>query len=116
MATTPGQNIIDGVILSTSLTQIYLVTNNLIRTKVDAIAFTNFHATLNSLLTVQIISKGGSAGDGKILIDAKEIRVGDTYLAPELSGQGIKEGGEIQAFSSVATSINCTATGTEYST
>ncbi len=115
MATTPGRNIIDGVILSATLTQIYLVTNNLLRTKIDAIAFTNFHATSNSLLTVQIISKGGIAGDGKILIDAKELAVGETYLAPELSGQGIKEGGEIRAFSSVATSINCTATGTEYS-
>jgi len=115
MATTPGQNIIDGVILSTTLTTIYLTTNNLLRTKVDAIVFTNFHATLNALLTVQIISKDESAGNGKILIDAKEIRVGETYLAPELSGQGISEGGEMQAFSSVATSITCTAAGTEYS-
>jgi len=115
MATTPGQNIIDGVILSATLTEIYLVKGTLLRTKVDTIAFTNFHQTLNSFLTVQIISKGGSAGDAKLLINAKELRSGETYLAPELSGQGIKEGGTIQAFSSVELSINCTATGTEYS-
>jgi len=114
MATTPGQNIIDGVILSTTLTTIYLVTNNLLRTKVDAINFTNF-GTVISELTVEIISKDGTPGDGKLLIDAKELKPGESYQAPELTGQGIREGGEIQAFSSVATSINCTATGTEYS-
>lgn len=114
MATTPGQNIIDAVTLGTSLTQIYLVTNNLLRTKVDAINFTNFGSVISEL-TVQIISKGGSSGNGKILIDAKELKPGESYQAPELTGQGIKEGGVIQAFSSIATSINCTATGTEYS-
>lgn len=114
MATTPGQNIIDGVILSTSLTTIYLVTDNLLRTKVDAINFTNFSDDISEL-TVQIISTGSSEGDGKLLIDAKELAAGESYQAPELTGQGIREGGTIQAFSSVATSINCTASGTEYS-
>jgi len=115
MATTPGQNIIDGVILSTALTTIYLVTDNLIRTKVDAINFTNFSDDISEL-TVEIISSGGTAGNGKLLIDAKELAAGESYQAPELSGQGIFKLGTIQAFSSVATSINCTATGTEYST
>lgn len=114
MATTPGQNIIDGVILSTSLTTIYLVTNNLLRTKVDAINFTNFSGAISEL-TVEIISSGGSAGDGKLLVDAKELKPGESYQSPELTGQGIFEGGTIQAFSSEPTSINCTATGTEYS-
>ena len=114
MATTPGQNIIDGVILSESLTQIFDVKTNLIRTKVDAINFTNFSSGLSNL-TVQIISKGGSSGNGKLLIDAKELKPKESYQAPELVGQGIKQGGEIRAFSSVANSINCTATGTEYS-
>lgn len=114
MAIDAGKNIIDGIILGTSLTQIYLVTDNLNRTKIDSIAFNNFGSG-NAFLTVQIISKGSSAGNGKILIDAKEIREGESYLAPELNGQGIEEGGTIEAFSSVASSINCTATGTLYS-
>lgn len=115
MATTPGQNIIDAVLIPSSLGVIYTVTNNLLRTKIDAINFTNY-GSQNALLTVQIVSKGSSAGDGKVLIKEKEIRAGESYQAPELTGQGIREGGAIQAFSSIADSINCTATGTEYST
>lgn len=114
MATTPGQNIIDGVTLGTVLTPIYTVTNNLLRTKIDAINFTNYSSS-NALLTVQILSSGSSAGNDKLMIDAKEIRAGESYQAPEIIGQGIKEGGTLQAFSSVTDSINCTATGTEYS-
>ena len=115
MATTPAQNLIDAVILGTSLATIYTVTNNLLRTKIDAINFTNY-GSVNAKLTVQIVSKGSAAGDGKILIKEKVIRAGESYQAPELTGQGISEGGTIQAFSDTATAINCTATGTIYST
>jgi hypothetical protein len=114
MATTPGQNIIDGVVLGTTLTPILTITSNLIRTKIDAINFTNYSSG-NVLLTVQIVSSGSSAGNGKLLVDAKEIRSLESYQTPELIGQGIAVGGTLQAFSSVADSINCTATGTEYS-
>ncbi len=114
MATDAGKNIVDGVILESSLDTIYTVTNNLLRTKIDSIAFTNF-SSANALLTVQIVSSDSTSGNGKLLIKEHEIRAGDTYLAPELNGQGIEEGGTIQAFSSIASSINCTATGTLYS-
>jgi len=114
MATTPGMNIIDGVVLGTVLTPILTITSNLIRTKIDAINFTNY-GSVNALLTVQILSNGASAGNGRVLVKAKEIRAGESYQTPELIGQGISEGGTLQAFSSVSDSINCTATGTEYS-
>jgi len=114
MAIDAGKNIIDAVTLSTSVTQIYLVTTNLLRTKLDSIAFTNFGSG-NSTITVHIVSKGSSPSNENILINAKEIREGETYLAPELNGQGIEEGGTIQAFSDNAASMSCTATGTLYS-
>ncbi len=114
MAIAAGKSIIDGVLIGTSLASIYLVTNNLLRTKIDSITFTNF-GSVNANLTVEIISKGSSAGNGKILIKEQEIRAGESYLAPELNGQGIEEGGEIQALSSVADTLNCTGTGTLYS-
>jgi len=114
MAIDTGKNIIDAAILSTSVTTIFTVTNNLLRAKLDSIAFTNF-GTGNVIITVHIVSKGSSASNENILIKAKEIREGETYLAPELNGQGIEEGGTIQVFSDKATSASCTATGTLYS-
>ncbi len=114
MAVDAGKNIIDGVTLSTSLATIYTVTNNLLRTKIDSITFTNFSAS-NASLTVQIVSSGSSAGNGKILISAKLIRAGESYTAPELTGQGIEEGGTLRASASSGTALNCTATGTIYS-
>jgi len=78
MATTPGQNIIDGVVLGTVLNPILTITSNLIRTKIDAINFTNY-GSVNAFLTVQIVSTGASAGNGRLLVDAKEIRVGESY-------------------------------------
>ena len=71
MAIDAGKNIIDGVILGASLASIYLVTDNLLRTKIDSITFTNY-GSVNSNLTVEILSKGSSAGNGKILINAKK--------------------------------------------
>lgn len=114
MAIDAAKNIIDAAILGTSETAIYTVTNNLLRVKIDSIAFTNYSA-VNAKLTVYLVSKGSTLSDAKILIKQKEIRAGETYLAPELNGQGINEGGAIRALSSVATSISCTATGTLYS-
>lgn len=114
MATDAGKNIIDAVILNTSATQIFLVTNNLLRTKIDSVNFTNYGSS-NAKITVHIVSKGSSVSDENIMIKEKELRAGESYAAPELNGQGIEEGGTIWAFSDTATSVSCTATGTEYS-
>lgn len=114
MAIDTGKNIIDAVTLSTVVTIIFTVKETLSRAKLDSIAFTNF-GTGNVKITVHIVSKGSSASNENILIKAKEIREGETYLAPELNGQGIEEGGTIQAFADSATSASCTATGTFYS-
>lgn len=114
MAIDAGRNIIDAVILNTSATQIYLVTNNLLRTKVDAVVFNNY-GSANAKITVHIVSSGSSTSDENILIKEREIRAGESYLAPELNGQGIESGGTIWAFSDTAASVSCTATGTEYS-
>ena len=114
MAIDAGKNIIDAVILATSATTIYTVTNNLLRAKIDSIAFTNYGSAIVKL-TVHIVSSGGTASSENMLIKEREIKPGKTYLAPELNGQGISEGGTIQAFSDIATSVGCTATGTLYS-
>ena len=114
MAIDTGKNIIDGAILGTSLSSIYTVTSNLDRTKIDSIAFTNY-GSANVLINVHIVSTGSTAAESNKLIKDKEIRAGETYLAPELNGQGIEEGGTVQALSDTATSVTCTATGTLYS-
>jgi len=115
MAIETGRNIVNGVILGVSLAPLFTVGTNLLRIKIDSISFTNF-GSANAKLTVQIVSSGGTPGNGKILIKEKLIRVNETYTAPEIVGQGINVGGALQALSDTANSINCTATGTEYST
>lgn len=114
MAIDAGKNIIDAAILPTVVSTIYTVTNNLLRAKIDSIAFVNYGST-NAKITVHIVSSGSSPSNENILIKEKEVRAGESYLAPELNGQGIQEGGTIQAFSDTATSVSCTATGTLYS-
>lgn len=114
MAIDTGKNIIDGVVLQATLNPILTVGQNLLRVRIDSIAFTNFGSS-NTKLTVKIISFGSADGNERFLIKEKELRLNETYTAPELIGQGIESQGTLQAFSDTATSIACTATGTEYS-
>jgi len=114
MAIETGKNIIDGVILSTTSTSIFLVTNNLNRVKIDSISFINF-GIKNATITGHIVSKGGTIGNGKLLFKNVPIRVDETFLAPSLNGQGINEGGNLQVSCDTANSVGCTATGTLYS-
>jgi len=118
MAIDTGVNIIDGVVLQATLNTILAVPNttNFLRTRIDSIAFTNFDSTRSIKLTVKIISFGSADGNERFLIKEKPLRPNETYTAPELIGQGINKGGTLQAFSEFATSIACTATGTEYTT
>jgi len=113
MAIDSGKPLVTGVALSATLSSLYAVPPTVLRTKIDAITFTNY-GSANAYLTAQIVASTDTAGDEKILIDAKEIRAGESYLAPELIGQGIASGGELRAFASSASTINCTATGTIY--
>jgi hypothetical protein len=113
MAIDTGKPLVSGAILDTVLTTIYTAPSTVLRVKFDAVTFVNYGGA-NAALTVQIVESGASAGDGKIVINAREIRAGESYLAPEIIGQAIAVGGTLQAFSSVATSINCLVTGTIY--
>ena len=77
MAIDAGKNIIDAVTLSTTVTTILTVTNNLLRTKLDSIAFTNF-GTGNEKITAHSLYKAISACSSNILIKAKEMRKVET--------------------------------------
>jgi hypothetical protein len=72
---------------------------------IEAITATNFTG-VNQTHTVHLVGSGGSAIDANIYIDAKAVPADDQLTDSEIVGQVLESGETIQAFASLATSIN----------
>jgi hypothetical protein len=72
---------------------------------IEAITATNFTA-VNQTHTVHLVGAGGSAIDANIYIDAKAVQADDQITDSEIIGQVLESGQTIEAFASLATSIN----------
>jgi len=59
------------------------------------------------------VASGGSAGAANLVLSAKNIVPGETYLCPELVGQVLESGGFISTLAGAATSLTIRASGRE---
>lgn len=81
---------------------------------IDKFSATNTSSS-NVSLSVNIIENGGTAGNDNLLIKAKTILPGETYLCPELIGHVLPNGTFISTLASAASSLTIRASGREIS-
>jgi hypothetical protein len=82
------------------------------RTIIDKFTVTNTSAG-NVTLAVNLVAAAGSAGVSNLILSAKNIVPGETYLCPELVGQVLEPGGFISTLAGAATSLTIRASGRE---
>jgi uncharacterized protein YlaI len=79
---------------------------------IDKFTVTNTN-TGNVTFSVNLVASGGSAGTANLIVKARSIVPGETYLCPELVGQVLESGGFISTLAGTATSLTITASGRE---
>lgn len=113
MAITPLTPVVSGISLGTAYATIYTVPVDVTRVGIDAVAFNNY-SSVNADLSVRIV-QSGAGGILNEIITEEPVRAKNNNLGSALIGQAIISGGEIQAKSSVANTINANITVTEIS-
>jgi len=80
-------------------------------TIIDKFTATNTNTT-NALISVNLVTNGGSAGTTNLVVDTRSIAPDETYTFPELVGQVLAAGGFIST-TGTATSLTIRASGRE---
>lgn len=80
-------------------------------TVIDKFTATNTSAS-NALISVNLVSSGGSAGTDNLIVDSRAIAPDETYTFPELVGQVLASGGFIST-TGTATALTIRASGRE---
>lgn len=80
-------------------------------TIIDKFTATNTSAN-NAVISVNLVSNGGTAGATNLIVDNRAIAPNETYTFPELVGQVIDAGGFIST-TGTGTALNIRASGRE---
>lgn len=104
------KNIVPPKQLENSQTAQYTAVN--CKTIIDKATVTNTN-TVNCSFNVHIVTSGGSANNGNLMIDTKTVVPNETYLCPELIGQVLDGGDFISTTASVGSSLTLRISGRE---
>jgi hypothetical protein len=96
--------------LVTAATTQYTATG--VKAIIDKATVTNTD-TVNRSFNVHIVTSGGSANNGNLVIDTKTVVPNETYLCPELVGQVLDAGDFISTTASAATALTLRISGRE---
>jgi hypothetical protein len=80
-------------------------------TIIDKFTATNT-SVANALISVNLITSGGSVGNSNLIVDARSIAPNETYTFPELVGQTLAPGGFISTIGT-ATALTIRSSGRE---
>lgn len=96
--------------LATAATTQYTATG--VKAIIDKATVTNTD-TVNRSFNVHLVTSGGSANNGNLVIDTKTVVPNETYLCPELVGQVLDAGDFISTTASAATALTLRISGRE---
>ena len=96
--------------MESSQTTQYTATN--VRAIIDKATVTNTD-TVARTFSVNVVTSGGVAGNGNLVIDTRTVMPDETYLCPELVGHVLAPGGFISTIASAATSLTLRVSGRE---
>ena len=98
--------------MESSQTTQYTATN--VRAIIDKATVTNTDTAARTF-SVNVVTSGGVAGNGNLVIDTRTVMPDETYLCPELVGHVLAPGGFISTIASNATSLTLRVSGREVS-
>lgn len=91
-----------------SQTTQYTSTN--VKTIIDKFTATNTSGSAITL-SINLITVSGSAGDSNLIVQAKSVAAGATYVSSEVVGHTLDVGGFISTIASAATGLTIRASG-----
>lgn len=83
------------------------------RARIDACALTNTTAGAVTA-TLHLVPSGGSAAVSNMVLSAKSLAAGETFIPPGAIGQWLEAGGTLQAMASAGAAITLVASGVEF--
>lgn len=111
MASFPLQSVVFAEELTTSFVPLYTVESGTNEFGIDAATFNN-HTTSNVKVTIRLL-RGGAGGNENEVVTNRVIRSEESFLAPSIIGQALKEGDQIEAKADTASAITAFITGTK---
>jgi hypothetical protein len=87
---------------------------NGVTTIIDKFTATNYSA-LSATISVNLVTPTGTANDSNLIVKAKALAAGETYIFPELVGHILPSGGFISTIAGTASAINMRVSGREIS-
>ena len=87
---------------------------NGVTTIIDKFTATNYSA-LSATISVNLVTPTGTANDSNLIVKAKALAAGETYIFPELVGHILPSGGFISTIAGTASAINMRVSGREVS-
>lgn len=96
----------------TTSAAIYYTTPTNTTTIVQSVVLTNT-TVLAKTATVHLVASGGAATADNMVLSARTIAAGETYIVPGCAGMVLATGGTLQALAEAATTISIQAAGTE---
>jgi hypothetical protein len=88
----------------------YSATN--VRAVINAFTVTNTSAS-TATISVNLVTSGGSAGDGNLIVKTKSVLAGETISLSALVGQTLEPGAFISTNASAATALTIRCSGLE---
>jgi hypothetical protein len=87
---------------------------NGVTTIIDKFTATNYSAS-SATISVNLVTPTGTANDSNLIVKAKALAGGETYIFPELVGHILPSGGFISTIAGTASAINMRVSGREIS-
>jgi len=87
---------------------------NGVTTIIDKFTATNYSAS-SATISVNLVTPTGTANDSNLIVKARALAAGETYIFPELVGHILPSGGFISTIAGTATAINMRVSGREIS-
>jgi len=83
-----------------------------VTTIIDKFTATNYSASA-AAIDVNLVTSGGSADNGNLIVKTKTLQASETYTFPELVGQVLAPSGFISTIAGTASAINIRVSGRE---
>ena len=83
-----------------------------VTTIIDKFMATNYSASA-AAIDVNLVTSGGSADNGNLIVKTKTLQASETYTFPELVGQVLAPSGFISTIAGTASAINIRVSGRE---
>ena len=110
--TVTAKNLVPAKTVEAVQTTQYIANN--VTTIIDKFTATNYSGSATTI-SVNLITATGTANDSNLIVKAKSLAAGETYIFPELVGHILPSGGFISTIAGTASAINMRVSGREIS-